>query len=123
MSEIVHKEVSYEIVGAAIDVWKALGYGFLEKVYENALVIELRLRGLEAERQKPIKVLYRDNIVGKYFADVLVNGNIILEIKTAETISTVYIAQTLNYLKATNHRLGIILNFGPHQMEHKRLVF
>ena len=123
MVEIIHKEESFQIVGAAIDVWKHLGYGFLEKVYENSLAIELRSRGFEVEQQKPVEVLYHDHVVGKYIADIFVNGGILLEIKAAESISNAHIAQTLNYLKATNSRLGIILNFGPKKMDHRRLVF
>ena len=120
--KIIFKEESYEIVGAAIRVWKTLGYGFLEKVYENALVIELRKRDFRVEQQEPVKVRYEDQIVGDYVADIVVNDAILLQIKSAQLIADEHVAQTLNYLKATGIRLGIILNFGPEQMEHKRLV-
>ena len=120
--KIIFKEESYEIVGAAIRVWKTLGYGFLEKVYENALVIELRKRDFRVEQQEPVKVLYEDQLVGDYVADIVVNDAILLEIKSAQFIADEHVAQTLNYLKATGIRLGIILNFGPEQLEHKRLV-
>jgi GxxExxY protein len=109
-------------VGAAIRVWKTLGYGFLEKVYENALVIELRKRDFRVEQQKPVKAHYEGQIVGDYVADIVVNDAILLEIKSAQFIADEHVAQTLNYLKATGIRLGIILNFGPEQLEHKRLV-
>jgi len=120
--KIIFKDESYEIVGAAIRVWKTLGYGFLEKVYENALVIELRKRDFRVEQQKPVKVRYEDQIVGDYVADIVVNDAILLEMKSAQLIADEHVAQTLNYLKATGIRLGIILNFGPERMEHKRLV-
>lgn len=122
MEKIVFKEESYEIVGAAIRVWKSLGHGFLEKVYENALAIELRNRECRVEQQKPIKVYYEGHVVGDYLADIVVNDSILLEIKCAKAIADKHVAQTLNYLKATGIRLGVILNFGPEGLEHKRLV-
>jgi GxxExxY protein len=124
MSEqIMFKVESYEIVGAAIEVWKKLGYGFLEKVYENAMAIELEKQAIPFEQQKPIKVFYEGQIVGDYIADLIVGGKILLELKSAQAISDAFLAQTLNYLKATGIRLGIILNFGPDKMESKRVVF
>jgi len=120
--KILYKEVSYEIVAAAIQVWKTLGYGFLEKVYENALGVELGKRGIPFEQQKPIKVMYDGQVVGDYVADLIVDGNIILELKSAKAIDDTHIAQTLNYLKATGIRLGIILNFGPEKMNFKRII-
>jgi GxxExxY protein len=122
MANILYKEESYEIVGAAIQAWKTLGYGFLEKVYENALAIELRKRNCRVEQQKPVEVYYDGHVVGDYVADIVVNDTILLELKSAETIADEHIAQTLNYLKATGIRLAIILNFGPDRLEHKRLV-
>ena len=122
MVNLIFKEECFEITGAAIQVWKTLGYGFLEKVYENALAIELRRRGFQVLQQAPIKVQYEGEIVGDYYADVLVNESILLELKSAEAISTAHVAQTLNYLKATGLTLGIILNFGPNKMEARRLV-
>ena len=119
---ILYKELSYEIVAAAIDVWKNLGYGFLEKVYENALMIELRKREIPCEQQRPIKVRYDGQIIGDFIGDILVNNEIILELKSAKGIDNAHIAQILNYLKATGLRLGLILNFGPHRLESKRVV-
>lgn len=119
---VLYREESYAIVGAAIKVWKELGYGFLEKVYENSLAFELREAKFDVEQQFPIPVFYLGHQVGDYYADILVNGVILLELKTARAIDDIHIAQTLNYLKATNLRLGIILNFGPIQLSHKRLV-
>lgn len=120
--KILYKEESYKIFAAAIQVWKTLGYGFLEKVYENALAIELRGRGMVCEQQKPLKVHYSGYIVGDYMADIVVDGKIILELKSARAIDDAHIAQTLNYLKATGLRLGLILNFGPERMESKRMI-
>lgn len=122
MTALIFKEEYYEIVGAAMRVWNTLGHGFLEKVYENALSIELRKQDFLVEQQKLIKVHYDGKIVGDYFADIVVNEAIILELKAAEAIAEEHIAQMLNYLKATGIGLGILLNFGPKGLEHKRLV-
>jgi GxxExxY protein len=120
--ELLYKELSYEIVNAAICVWKELGFGFLEKVYENALMVELQKRHIPCAQQKPIKVHYDNQIVGDYIADILIEEKILLELKSAKGIDDSHIAQVLNYLKATGIRLGIILNFGPEKMEFKRLI-
>jgi len=123
MTKLIFKEEYYQIVNSAIKVWKTLDYGFLEKVYENALYIELSESNFQVEQQKAIKVYYNNKIVGDYCADLLVNNKILLEIKTCKAIAKEHIAQVLNYLKATGITLGIILNFGPEKLEHKRLVF
>jgi GxxExxY protein len=113
MTELIYKQESYELVNAAIAVWQTLGYGFLEKVYENALAVEFRKRSIPFEQQKPITVLYEGECVGDYFADFVVYDKIILELKTAREIANEHLAQTLNYLKATELKLALILNFGP----------
>ena len=120
--KILFKELSYEIVSAAIQVWKTLGYGFLEKVYENSMAIELGKRGVAFQQQKPVKVFYDEQLVGDYYADLMVDGKVILELKCAKAVDNAHIAQTLNYLKATGIRLGLILNFGPEKMEFKRVI-
>jgi len=120
--KILFKDLSYQIVGAAIKVWKTLGYGFLEKMYENALVIELKNQEIPFEKQKPLKVIYECQVIGDYVTDIIVDRKIILELKAAKGIDDYHFSQTLNYLKATGLRLGIILNFGPMKMEYKRLV-
>ena len=94
-------ELAYAISGAIFDVNNILGPGFLEKIYENALSLELRIRGLKAEGQVPLKVLQKDNVVGEYFADILVENRVIIELKTVERIERIHEAQVLNYLKAT----------------------
>lgn len=119
---ILYKELSYKIIGLAMEVHNKLGYGFLEKVYENALMVLFRREGMKAEQQKPITVYFESEIVGEYYADILVEDKIILELKSAEKIIDVHIAQALNYLKATTLRLAILLNFGKEKLEYERIV-
>lgn len=111
--ELKHKELTDVIINAFYAVYNALGYGFLEKVYRNALMHELRKRGYQVEREVPIKVYYDDIVVGDYFADLVVNDLVILEIKSASSIAPEHAAQLGNYLKATHIEVGLILNFGP----------
>jgi len=115
-------DITYAINGAVFEVNKVLGPGFLEKVYENALLIELKTRGIKAESQVPIKVSYKENIVGEYLADILVENKVIVELKTVETLDKVHEAQLLNYLKATGIRVGILVNFRHPKAEIKRMV-
>jgi len=122
VSEIIFKELSYEIINSALEVYKKLGYGFLEKVYENSLLIVLKKKGIKAEKQVPIKVYFDGEVVGDYFTDILVDDKIILELKTAPKIIDAHRFQTLNYLKATGIRLGIVINFGEDKLEYKRVV-
>ena len=91
-------EITYTINGAVFEVNKILGSGFLEKVYENALLVELRKRGLNAQAQVPIPVSYKNEVVGDYFADIVVEGKVLLEIKTVESLGRIHEAQLLNYL-------------------------
>ena len=99
-----------------------LGHGFLEKVYENALITELRLKGLKAESQEPLKVFYKDNMVGEYFADIIVENKVIVELKAVERIEKVHQAQLLNYLKATGIKVGLLVNMRYPKAEIKRMV-
>ncbi|MCB0033379.1 MAG: GxxExxY protein [Anaerolineales bacterium] len=117
-----HSELTHKIIGAFYDVYNELGYGFLEKVYENALVIELRQRGFNVVQQKPIEVNYKDIVVGSYFADVIVNDEVLLELKAAKELKEDHEAQILNYLKATEYEVGLLLNFGP-KPSHVRKAF
>jgi len=117
-----HSELTGQIIGAFYDVYNSLGYGFLEKVHENALAIELRRRGLTVEMQKQIQVFYRQQLVGDYFADMVVAELVVVEIKAAKTIASQYEAQLLNYLKATHYEVGLLLNFGP-KPGHRRKVY
>ena len=116
-------DLTYKINGAIFEVSRVLGPGFLEKVYENALSHELNSRGLKAETQVPMTVSYKDKVVGEYFADIIVEGKIILEIKAVERISKIHEAQILNYLKATGYKLGLLINFTHPKAEIKRFVF
>jgi GxxExxY protein len=111
------------IIGCAFKVSNTLGCGFLEKVYENALAIELTNSGLKSEQQKPISVAYQGFPVGEYYADILVDGQVILEIKAAKAIEDIHQAQLINYLKATGIHKGLILNFGTVKLGCKRMVF
>ncbi|MET0752315.1 MAG: GxxExxY protein [Pyrinomonadaceae bacterium] len=120
--KIIYKDLSYKIVGLAIQVRKELGFGFLEKVYENALMILLEENGIKAAQQFPIKVTFHGRVIGDYIADILVENSIILELKAQDKIIDIHKAQTLNYLRATGLKLAILLNFGKDRLEHERLV-
>jgi len=115
-------DITYAINGAVFEVNRILGSGFLEKVYENALLVELKRRGLKAESQVPIRVLYKKSVVGEYIADILVEDKVIVELKTVETLEKIYEAQLLNYLKATGIRVGILVNFKHTKAEIRRMV-
>ena len=115
-------DITYAINGAVFEVNKVLGPGFLEKVYENALLIELRERGLEAENRVPIKVFYKNEVVGEYIADILVEEKVILELKTVDRLEKIHEAQILNYLKATGLQIGLLINFTHPKAEIKRMV-
>ena len=115
-------QLTYKINGAIFEVNRVLGGGFLEKVYENALVLELRNQGLKAECQAPISVLYKDEIVGEYLADILVEDKIILELKAVDQLQKVYEAQLLNYLKATRIKVGLLVNFKHPKADIKRFI-
>jgi len=121
-NQIIHKELSYKIVGCGMEVHSKLGPGFLEKVYENSLMVLFRREGIEAKQQTPIKVIFEGEIVGVYCADILVDEKIILELKTVDKIVDVHRAQILHYLRATGIKLGMILNFGSKNFEYERLV-
>src|SRR6266849_2979982 len=110
---MLHEELSGKILRAFYRVYNYLGHGFLEKVYENALTIELKKRGLDAKQQQHIDVYFEGYLVGEYYADIFVDELVILELKTADGIAPEHEAQLINYLKATEIELGFLLNFGP----------
>ncbi len=122
MGEFLHGELTHEIIGAAFEVWKTLGYGFLEKVYENSLVVELKLRGLQVEQQRAMDVQYKGVMVGQYVADLIVEGRVLVEIKAEKEYNPKHEAQLLNYLKATGIKVGLLLNFGEKRCQFERLV-
>jgi GxxExxY protein len=115
-------DITYAINGAIFEVNKILGPGFLEKVYENALLYELKNRGVKSVCQAPITVNYKGQCVGEYFADILVEDSVIIELKTAERIEKIHEAQLLNYLKATGIQVGLLVNFRHPKAQIKRLV-
>ncbi|MCD4735242.1 MAG: GxxExxY protein [Bacteroidales bacterium] len=120
--EFKHEEITDKIIKAFYTVYNELGYGFLEKVYENAMHIELIELGLIGQKQYPIQVLYKDERVGEYFADLIVENKIIVELKAAETICKEHEYQLINYLKATDIEIGLLLNFGK-TPQLKRKIF
>ncbi|RJP77099.1 MAG: GxxExxY protein [Candidatus Zixiibacteriota bacterium] len=114
-------DLSEKIIGCAFRVHNTLGYGFLEKVYERALVFELKRAGLAVEQQKPVQVQYEGLVVGDYVCDLVIENAIIVELKSVRALEDSHIAQGLNYLKATGLKLCLILNFGPSKVNIKRL--
>jgi GxxExxY protein len=122
MAEILYKELSFAVIGAAMEVHKQLGSGFLESVYQKALAHELRLRNIPFEEQVHLKVVYKDILVGEYIADFIVENKIILELKSATSISEAHKTQAINYLAATGLELAIILNFGEPSLKQQRIV-
>ena len=119
---MLYPEMTDKIINSFYKVYNVLGYGFLEKVYENAMVIELKSAGFKVLQQQNIKVYYENQVVGDYFADIIVNDLIILEIKAAEGLRDENKAQLINYLKATNKEVGLLLNFGK-KPDFKRAIF
>ncbi len=117
-----HKELTEDIIKIFYKVYNTLGYGFLEKIYENSMMIEFRKAGISAESQSPIKVIYEGEIVGEHAADIIVDNKVIIELKAAKKIAVDHHAQLLNYLKATDIEVGLLLNFGP-KPEISRKVF
>ncbi len=121
-AEYKHSGVTDLIIKAFYTVYNTLGYGFLEKVYVNAMVIELGKLGLHAAHEVAIQVSYAGQIVGEYFADLVVANSVLVEVKAARALAPEHEAQLLNYLKATPVEVGLLLNFGP-KPEFKRKVF
>ncbi len=119
---LVCKDLSFEIMAAVFEVHNVLGPGFLEGVYEKALLKELKLRGLKAEAQKGIRVRYKDEDVGVYYADVVVEDQVLLELKAVDLLTRAHEAQVLNYLHATGLKLGLLINFAALRVVYKRFV-
>jgi GxxExxY protein len=120
--QIKHNDLTERIIGIFFKVYNKLGYGFLEKIYENALMIELRSERIQAMAQSPVRVEYNGQTVGEYFADLMIEDKIIVEIKAAKSLTVEHEAQLLNYLKATDIEVGLLLNFGP-KPQIKRKLF
>lgn len=119
---MLHRELTSRIIGCFYEVYNTLGYGFLEKIYENAMMIELGRQGLSCQQQIRIEVLYTGEIIGDYYADILVENAVILELKAAKSIAEEHENQLINYLKATPVEVGLLLNFGA-KPEMVRKIF
>jgi len=117
-----HRDLTKNIINAAYNVYNALGKGFLEKVYENALTIELKEKGINVIQQAPIITLYKNKIVGDYIADLLIEEKVIVELKAIKELKKIHEVQLVNYLAATKIELGLLLNFGEN-FELKRKIF
>ena len=117
-----HKEITNKIIGAAFEVYNTLGYGFLEKVYQRAMQVELLRQGYSAEIEAPLKVKYKNVIVGEYFADILVDEKVVVELKVSKEYNKKDEAQLINELKASDVDVGLLINFGKDKVEFKRIV-
>jgi len=120
--EFLYKDLTYAIIGAAMEVHRILGPGFLESVYEEALAHEFDLRGIPYERQAKLAVRYKDVVAGEFRADFLVDGKVVVELKAIKALTEGDEAQLLNYLKGTGYRVGLLLNFGSSSLEYKRRI-
>jgi len=118
-----HKDLTAKTIECAYKVHNTLGFGFLESVYQNALLIELEKAGLKAQKEVPIKVFYDQKIVGDYVADIIVEDTVILELKSVKELHPAHEAQLTNYLKATGIEVGLLINFGGERVDVKRKVF
>jgi len=121
-SHLIEGDVTEKVLGASFKVLNTLGAGFLEKVYGNALSVELRRNGLSVENQKVIHISYEGTVVGEYQADLVVNGKVIVECKAASNLDPVHEAQLINYLKASGIHVGLLINFGRPKLQYRRLV-
>ena len=119
---IIYPELSYKIMQAVFAVHNELGPGFLETVYEEALVYELQNNGIRVARQQQIQIFYRDHLVGTHRLDLVVEGIIILELKAVSDLHPIFNQQTLSYLKASGLKLGILINFGTKRIQSTRIV-
>ena len=122
MSNLLHKSITEVILKVYYEVYNELGYGFLEKVYQNAMYFELKSLGYKVEAQKQIKVYFKQQLVGEYYSDLLVEDKVIVELKACELLMNVHVAQIMNYLKATEVEVGLLLNFGG-EPEFKRIIY
>jgi GxxExxY protein len=122
MTDLLHSDITNKVLKAYYIVYNKLGFGFLEKVYENAMIVELMEMNIFCERQKPVKIFYKEKIIGEYFADIMIENKVILELKAAEVLVAERELQLINYLKATELEVGLLLNFGK-KPEFKRKFF
>ncbi|OQA02561.1 MAG: hypothetical protein BWY69_01013 [Planctomycetes bacterium ADurb.Bin401] len=121
-TNLLHNELTHEIIGSAMEVHKILGFGFLENVYEEALAIELNLRKIPYKRQKGINILYKGLFAKQFICDLLVGNKVLVELKALKNISNIEEAQILNYMKATGIEVGLLINFGEQSLKYKRFI-
>ncbi len=121
-NNFLYQDLTGKVIGAAMEVHRILGAGFLEAVYEEALAHELKLRDVPFERQVDLQIRYKDIIAKHYRADFLIDGKVVLDTKAIKKITEADEAQILNYLKATHYRLGLVINFGASSLEIKRRI-
>lgn len=117
---MIHEELTEKILKVCFEVRNELGSGFLESVYQNALLIALKEAGLKAESQTPLKVMFRGQIVGEFFPDIVVEDSVLLELKAVKALAPEHLAQVMNYLKATGIEVGFLVNFGNPRLEYRR---
>ncbi|WP_339657954.1 GxxExxY protein [Flavobacterium frigidarium] len=122
MSELLHKKITEDIIRIYFDIYNQLGYGFLEKIYQNAMFFELKKQGYNVKAQTPIKVYLNGQLLGEYYSDLLVEDKVIVELKACDLLMTPHVAQLINYLKATEIEVGLLLNFGE-KAEFKRIIY
>jgi GxxExxY protein len=115
-----HKEITHRIINCAYQVFNQLGFGFLESVYKKAMVIEFRKSGIKPDQEKPLKVFYDDEVVGDFYADLFVEDEIVVELKSVQNLIKDHEVQLVNYLNAIKKDIGLLINFGPSGVEVKR---
>jgi len=115
-----HEDITERIIGSAYKAYKTLGFGFLESVYKKALGIELKKNNLKFKEEKPLKVFYEDNVVGDFYIDLLIEDEIVVELKSVQNLTKEHEVQLVNYLNGVKKEVGLLLNFGPHGVEVKR---
>ncbi|MFO7534480.1 MAG: GxxExxY protein [Kiritimatiellia bacterium] len=120
--ELLHKDITEQIIGAAYEVYRVLGYGFLEKVYQRAMVVELQKRNLQVRPEAQAEVYFKDVCVGEYFADLVVEDKIVVELKVARDLNPADEAQLINELHATRREIGLLINFGRDGVKFKRAI-
>lgn len=120
--KLIYKDLTYKIIGLAMEVHNELGYGFLEKVYENAMKVQFSKSNIKADFQVQFKVNFKGEVIGEFYPDIIVDDKVILELKAVEKINDIHKAQILNYLKVTKLKLGLILNFSKEKLEYERII-
>lgn len=122
LESLLYKDLTNKIIGLAREVHNELGCSFVEKVYENSLMIQFRNENIKAVQQFPIKVFFKGEVVGEYYSDIIVDDKVILELKAVEYLDDIHKAQIINYLQATDYKIGFLLNFGSKKLEFERFI-